>query len=230
MGGFYSQASCHLLTACIGGILTSMTTIFIGDIHGCSREFAALLDAVAPRSDDRLVLLGDLLNKGPDPVGVLESFESLDCVCLLGNHEFDHLKWREGRLPKPESVRTRQSMPPARYERYLELAGKMPLFFENEDLIAVHGALLNGVPLPDQPVEVLTGDRNLESSWKDQIMRDRPVVAGHKRYSRDQCEPCIEEGKFYGIDTGCVYGGCLTALWMPSGKIAQVRAARVYSD
>ena len=85
-----------------------MTTIFIGDIHGCSREFAALLDAVAPTSDDRLVLLGDLLNKGPDPVGVLETFESLDCVCLLGNHEFDHLKWKAGRLPKPESVRTRR--------------------------------------------------------------------------------------------------------------------------
>ncbi len=206
-----------------------MATIFIGDIHGCSREFAALLDAVAPASDDRLVLLGDLLNKGPDPGGVLETFESLDCVCLLGNHEFDHLQWKAGRSPKPESVRTRESMSPARYGRYLELAGRMPLFFENEDLIAVHGALLNGVPLTEQPVEVLTGDLNLDRSWKDQIMLDRPVVAGHKRYSRDQCEPCIEDGKFYGIDTGCVYGGCLTALWMPSGKIAQVRAARVYS-
>jgi serine/threonine protein phosphatase 1 len=207
-----------------------MTTIIIGDIHGCSREFTALLHKVAPASDDRLVLLGDLLNKGPDPIGVLETFESLDCVCLLGNHDFDHLRWQAGSLPKQESVLTRKLMPPACYERYLELAAGMPLYFENNELIAVHGGLLNGVALPDQPVDVLTGDVNLDSNWKDQIILDRPLVAGHKRYSPNQCEPYIVEGKFYGIDTGCVYGGCLTALWMPSGKIVQVHAARVYSD
>jgi serine/threonine protein phosphatase 1 len=207
-----------------------MTTIIIGDIHGCSREFTALLHKVAPTSDDRLVLLGDLLNKGPDPVGVLETFESLDCVCLLGNHDFDHLRWKAGGRPKPESVLTRKLMPPPCYERYLELAGGMALYFENKELIAVHGGLLNGVALPEQPVEVITGDINLDSDWKDQIILDRPLVAGHKRYSPNQCEPYIVEGKFYGIDTGCVYGGCLTALWMPSAKIVQVHAARVYSD
>jgi serine/threonine protein phosphatase 1 len=206
-----------------------MDTIIIGDIHGCSYEFSTLLDKIAPTSDDRLVLLGDLLNKGPDPIGVLETFESLNCVCLLGNHEFDHLQWMKGRPPKPESIQTRQMMPPGLYERYLQLANNMLLFFESLDLIAVHGALLNGVPLTDQPVEVMTGDANLPSDWKDRIVLDRPLVAGHKRYSPNQCVPYIVEGKFYGIDTGCVYGGCLTALWMPSGEIAQVRAARVYS-
>jgi serine/threonine protein phosphatase 1 len=206
-----------------------MTTIIIGDIHGCSREFSALLDKVAPNSDDRLVLLGDLLNKGPDPVGVFQTFESLDCICLLGNHDYDHLKWKAGSVPKPESVVTRESMPSGCYCRYLELVGKMPLFFENEDLIAIHGALLNGRALPDQPIEVLTGEINLERTWKDEVNLDRPLVAGHKRYSANQCEPYIVEGKFYGIDTGCVYGGCLTALWMPSGKIMQVRAARDYA-
>jgi hypothetical protein len=55
------------------------------------------------------------------------------------------------------------------------------------------------------------------------------VVAGHKRYSPDPSVPCIVEGRFYGIDTGCVYGGCLTALRMPSGRITQVRASRAYS-
>jgi len=206
-----------------------MTTIIIGDIHGCNREFSALLDKAAPDSDDRLVLLGDLLSKGPDPVGVFETFESLNSVCLLGNHDFDHLKWKIGSVPKPETVLTKKLMPPGYYERYLKLVGRMPLFFENEDLIAVHAALLSGVALSDQPVEVMTGDVNLHRTWKDEINLDRPLVAGHKRYSANQCEPYIVEGKFYGIDTGCVYGGCLTALWMPSGKIMQVRAARNYS-
>lgn len=207
-----------------------METILIGDIHGCSREFSALLDHVAPGSDDRLILLGDLVNKGPDPAGVLEIFESLDCVCLLGNHDFDHLKWKAGNIPKPESMLAKKLIPPAAYERYLQRVARMSPFYEAADLIAVHGGLLNGIALGDQPMEVMTGDQNLPSDWKDHIALDRPLVVGHKRYSPDESVPYIVEGKFYGIDTGCVYGGCLTALWMPSGRIAQVPAARVYSE
>jgi serine/threonine protein phosphatase 1 len=207
-----------------------METIIIGDIHGCSREFSALLDHVSPGIDDKLILLGDLLNKGPDPAGVSEIFESLDCVCLLGNHDVDHLKWKAGAVPKPETMLAKASIPPPVYQRYLECVARMPPLFENSDLIAVHAGLLNGVALSEQPMEVMTGEQNLSSDWKDKIALDRPLIAGHKRYSPDPSVPYIVEGKFYGIDTGCVYGGCLTALWMPSGRIAQVRAARVYSE
>ena len=84
-----------------------METIFIGDIHGCSREFSALLDHVSPGRGDRLILLGDLVNKGPDPAGVLEIFATVDCVCLLGNHDLDHLKWKGGGIPKAESIVTK---------------------------------------------------------------------------------------------------------------------------
>ncbi|HEY5813288.1 MAG TPA: metallophosphoesterase [Terrimicrobiaceae bacterium] len=206
-----------------------METVLIGDIHGCSYELSALLDKISPVSSDRLVLLGDLVNKGPDPRGVLQMFQSLNCICLLGNHDFDHLQWRKGREPKRESVATRKLLEAPLYEKYLQLASEMSLFFESSNLIAVHGGLLNGVALPDQPIEVLTGDKNLQREWKDQILLDRPLVAGHKRYSSDQRVPYIIEGKFYGIDTGCVYGGCLTALRMPAGKVVQVRATRAYS-
>ena len=207
-----------------------METILIGDIHGCSREFSALLDHVSPRRDDKLILLGDLVNKGPDPVGVLKIFASLDCVCLLGNHDFDHLKCKGGASPKAESIVTKQLIPPVLYEKFLNEVARMPPLFESPDLIAVHGGLLNGVALSEQPIEVMTGDRNLPSDWKDEIVLDRPLVAGHKRYGSDPAVPFIVEGKFYGLDTGCVYGGCLTALRMPSGTLAQVRAERVYSD
>jgi serine/threonine protein phosphatase 1 len=207
-----------------------MQTILIGDIHGCSREFSALLDHVSLGRDDRLILLGDLVNKGPDPSGVVEIFESLDCVCLLGNHDLDHVKWKGEGIPKAESIVTKDLFPPALYERFVEEVARMPLLFESADLIAVHGGLLNGLCLSDQPTEVMTGDRNLPSDWKDEIVLDRPLVAGHKRYNSDPAVPYIVEGKFYGIDTGCVYGGCLTALRMPSGTLAQVRAERVYSD
>ena len=207
-----------------------METIFIGDIHGCSREFSALLDHVSPGRGDRLILLGDLVNKGPDPAGVLEIFATVDCVCLLGNHDLDHLKWKGGGIPKAESIVTKDLIPTPVYEKFLEEVARMPPLFERSDFIAVHGGLLNGVALSEQPLEVMTGDRNLSNDWKDEIILDRPLVTGHKRYGSDQAVPYIVEGKFYGIDTGCVYGGCLTALRLPSGTLAQVRAERAYSD
>jgi len=207
-----------------------METIFIGDIHGCSREFSALLDHVSPGRGDRLILLGDLVNKGPDPAGVLQIFATVDCVCLLGNHDLDHLKWKGGGIPKVESIVTKELIPAPLYEKFLEEVVRMPPLFERSDFIAVHGGLLNGVALSEQPLEVMTGDRNLSNDWKDEIILDRPLVTGHKRYGSDQAVPYIVEGKFYGIDTGCVYGGCLTALRLPSGTLAQVRAERAYSD
>jgi len=176
-----------------------MQTIFIGDVHGCSREFSALLDHVSPGRDDRLILLGDLVNKGPDPAGVLEIFARLDCVCLLGNHDFDHLKWKAGGIPKAESIVTKDLIPTALYEKFLEEVARMSALFESADFIAVHGALLNGVALSEQPLEVMTGDRNLSSDWKDEIILDRPLVAGHKRYSSDQAVPFIVEGKFTAL-------------------------------
>ena len=207
-----------------------METILIGDIHGCSREFSALLDHVSPGRGDRLILLGDLVNKGPDPAGVLQIFATVDCVCLLGNHDLDHLKWKGGGIPKVESIVTKELIPAPLYEKFLEEVVRMPPLFERSDFIAVHGGLLNGVALSEQPLEVMTGDRNLSNDWKDEIILDRPLVTGHKRYGSDQAVPYIVEGKFYGIDTGCVYGGCLTALRLPSGTLAQVRAKRAYSD
>ena len=205
-------------------------TILIGDIHGCNDEFRELLQKVSPGSGDRLILMGDILNKGPDPVGVMETLESLKFICLRGNHEADHLQWQAGGMSKPESVEVRNVMPAALYERYLEMALRMPLFYEDSGLIAVHGALISGIPLREQPENILTGCFNPDSSWKNNIALDRPLVVGHKRYSRDQNTPCVIEGKFYGIDTGCVYGGSLTALAMPSGRITQAPAARVYAE
>jgi len=63
----------------------------IGDIHGCSRALDALLLAVQPTVEDRLVFLGDYVDRGPDSRGVLERLLALHAaypiVALRGNHE-----------------------------------------------------------------------------------------------------------------------------------------------
>src|ERR1700754_4195445 len=75
------------------------TVFAIGDVHGCASELRALLDTIARLAGEasgkrRLVYLGDMINRGPDSVGVLEQWDAseeahgFDHVDrLMGNHE-----------------------------------------------------------------------------------------------------------------------------------------------
>jgi bis(5'-nucleosyl)-tetraphosphatase (symmetrical) len=67
-----------------------MALYLIGDIQGCNQALGHLLDHLnfSP-SRDELVLLGDLVNRGPDSLGVLRRLVALDgsARCLLGNHD-----------------------------------------------------------------------------------------------------------------------------------------------
>jgi serine/threonine protein phosphatase 1 len=77
-----------------------MRTLVIGDIHGCSTAFDAVLHAAAPTADDRIITLGDYVDRGPDSRGVLDRLVALhargNLVPLLGNHELMMLDARYG--------------------------------------------------------------------------------------------------------------------------------------
>jgi serine/threonine protein phosphatase 1 len=64
----------------------------IGDIHGCVDELNVLLDSLAPAADDTIVFLGDYIDRGPTPKGVIDRLlrlrrEGTRCIFLKGNHE-----------------------------------------------------------------------------------------------------------------------------------------------
>lgn len=63
--------------------------IFVGDVHGCAQELIDLMNAVDFTEDDLLVLVGDLIGKGPDSEGVIKLARALgpQCVALRGNHD-----------------------------------------------------------------------------------------------------------------------------------------------
>ncbi|KAJ2822923.1 hypothetical protein IWW50_004008, partial [Coemansia erecta] len=70
--------------------------IFIGDIHGCSDEFNALLTAVDFQQEtDQIILVGDLVAKGPDSLGVVNKAQSINAWAVRGNHDDRVLRWYE---------------------------------------------------------------------------------------------------------------------------------------
>ena len=67
-----------------------MATYAFSDVHGHAATLDRLLNRVAPADEDHVYMLGDMIDRGPDPVGVLRLCRNLTehggCV-LMGNHE-----------------------------------------------------------------------------------------------------------------------------------------------
>ena len=80
----------------------TLCAAIIGDVHGCLSEAKALmtkLRAAGFRPEDTLVLLGDLVDKGPDAAGCVRFFRAQAdagqrTVLCMGNHEEKHARWR----------------------------------------------------------------------------------------------------------------------------------------
>jgi bis(5'-nucleosyl)-tetraphosphatase (symmetrical) len=144
-----------------------MRTIFVGDVHGCLEELRALCDKLALFEDDTLVFLGDLVDRGPDPVGVVRFVRTLTgCTVkgILGNHEEKALRWLRHEEKVTSGKQAKNPMKPVRPERAAQWRGldaddrkflaAQPLVLEfnigGEPWVAVHGGLLPGRPLADQ--------------------------------------------------------------------------------
>ncbi|KAJ1663031.1 hypothetical protein EV178_005334 [Coemansia sp. RSA 1646] len=70
--------------------------IFIGDIHGCVDQFNSLLDELKfQQGEDQIVLVGDLVAKGPESLAVIQKASSIGAWCVRGNHDDRVIRWRE---------------------------------------------------------------------------------------------------------------------------------------
>ena len=208
-------------------------TIAVGDIHGCSQALAALLTAIRPRPDDRLVILGDYIDRGPDSRGVIEQLlvlrEQCQLVTLLGNHEQMLLRCLEstaerrfwlkygGRETLASYGGSLDAIPP----RHLQFLRDGRLFFETAHHIFVHANYVADLPLDQQPEAVLL--------WTH-LPRLRPaphpsgktVIVGHTPQSLGKI---LDWGYLMCIDTCCFGGGVLTALEVETKQVWQADAA-----
>ncbi|MEY4488230.1 MAG: hypothetical protein RIQ79_738 [Verrucomicrobiota bacterium] len=212
--------------------------IAIGDIHGCHLEFAELLERLALTKEDKLILVGDLVNRGPDSARVVDLAIEYRAISLLGNHELRLLNYRRtgdrSVLKETDEITFNQLRP--EHWTYLE---QMPLTYEIEELntVFVHGGFLPTEPWAKQPATVVTRIQVIDAEgrplkradcsecplWADLWNGPPFVVYGHTP------RPDIYKLKWsVGIDTACVMGGHLTAFILPERRFVQVKARRRY--
>ena len=200
-----------------------MRTYVIGDIHGCNRTFQALLGRLALRPGDTVVLLGDLIDRGPDSKGVVDTVWRLQdergvhVICLRGNHEqllldalddpqhLDAWLFNGGRqtlhsfgLDHPEAL-------PA---AYLQFFYKMPHWHEIKGYLCVHGGLDFSAPDPLERTDAMLWIRR----WYDQIdytwLGERIILHGHTPVDMEAIRAQYNKlpaKQYLNLDNGCVY-------------------------
>ena len=122
-----------------------MSHYVVGDIQGCYAEFAQLLDMIAfDRARDRLWVVGDLVNRGPDSLSVLRTVKSLGAAAttVLGNHDLHLLIVAAGhRAAHDRDTLSPILEAPDRDELLLWLR-RQPLVCREGELLMVHAGLL----------------------------------------------------------------------------------------
>lgn len=205
----------------------------VGDVHGCRKELTALLERVGFRTGDRLVLVGDLVARGPDSVGVLDVVRRTGALTVLGNHEAKIVAHRAHGGPLGDEHRAvARALRPVDWV-LLENAPRVIDLPEHE-LRVVHAGLVPGRAIERQDPEMLVRMRTIDGRGAPHTTRDRGalwgtryvgpphVVFGHNAVDGLQLHPWAT-----GLDTGCVYGNALTALVLEAGqKVPRARAAR----
>lgn len=65
-----------------------MATYVISDIHGHYEKFEKMLKKIDLKDEDTLYVLGDILDRGPNPIKTLfKLMEMPNAICIVGNHE-----------------------------------------------------------------------------------------------------------------------------------------------
>lgn len=236
-------------------------TIVLGDIHGCFREFMALLEKINyDESSDFLCIAGDLVDRGPDSNTVVRWIREAHTrtngrvACVMGNHDQKHYKWFKHMQRKHsdpgyhvpmsfggDKLATYNSMT----DEDLEFLGSLPPFihFELQDWVVVHAGLEPWKALRHQDPGKMCHLRYLNKTnlrpvslghdllpppnsvyWTEHYNLPHNVVYGHNVHSL-KTPRIVKKGngaQLVGLDTGCVFGGCLTAFFVPDTREEQV--------
>jgi bis(5'-nucleosyl)-tetraphosphatase (symmetrical) len=117
----------------------------IGDVQGCDAALGRLLDEIGfSPSRDSLVLLGDLVNRGPQSLRVLERVSTLGASarCLLGNHDLHLLAVAHGVRAAHRSDTLQDILASPQRARWLDWLRAQPLALRESGGLCVHAGVL----------------------------------------------------------------------------------------
>jgi len=188
----------------------------IGDIHGCDDALKTLLDGIRLTSDDTVVVLGDLIDRGPNSRGVIDRLiqlsQKVSLIGICGNHDemllhslergSAGLLWHgAGATATLNSYGGHLSTIP---HEHIEFLKSLRNYWETETHIFVHANIESDIPMEQQAIAFmrwskLNGDEVRHCSGKT-------VICGHTSLASGV--PALCDG-FICIDTRA-YGG----LWL----------------
>jgi protein phosphatase len=231
----------------------------IGDVHGCHAELVGLLGdlgyavgedglTATPPEGRRAVFVGDYCDRGPDTPSVLRLAMSMaaagDAICLPGNHDVKLARALKGHDVKiahglADSLAQLEGEPEEFRGAVAEFLGKLVSHVVLDDgrLVVAHAGMkeaYQGRSSPRVRDFALFGETTGETDqyglqvrvdWAADYRGRAAVVYGHTTVSEPRwVNDTID------IDTGCVFGGSLTALRWPERELVSVPAARTYYE
>ena len=238
----------------------AVRTIVVGDVHGCLEELDELVRLVRFRAGfDRLCFVGDLVDRGPDSIGVLRRVRELGGTSVLGNHEAKHLRWaRHGVLGRSDPSHRNPLRPisPVRMEEHHQLSERdlawlatlPPVLRLGRRWAVIHGGLSPRRPLDAQLPEEVIRMRLIDAEgrmvpqrrtapphlapWSTRWAGPESILYGHHVHGLEV--PHVEEPspgvRCVGLDTGCCYGGRLSAVILPTEEVVSVPARAAYAS
>lgn len=235
-----------------------MRRVFVGDIQGCRAELEDLLEALDFDAErDELHPVGDLVNRGPDSLGVLRLLRDLNAGGVLGNHDLHLLLRARGERQAGRRDTLDELLAAPDCEELLEWLAAKPFVRAWPDLVLVHGGFS---PAWEDPVARLqafdassihadidfaVGVRCCDALGKrpeaDWPPPDEPFVPWYKHWQARADENrtvvfghwasqgLVVQERVRGLDSGCVWGKQLSAWIAEEDRIVQVDAREVYS-
>ena len=202
---------------------------FVGDIHGCYEQLMEALEKIKFNPDvDRLISVGDLVDRGPDSVKCLNLLKEPWFHAVSGNHEDMMIKSFRREWPTHNYIQNGGKwffhLPYEEQEQLVLLAeAKMTLVIEVETDIGIIGVIHANAPddwqkyhrlnndkdfFDDNLVEdTIWGRRRIYGGQDGQVKGIDYVVVGHTPVE----DVTVLDNIVY-IDTGAVYDGSLTIL------------------